>query len=130
MGKQPTIGQKKSKEQIAKAAASVRGKKKKWGGGKVKEKLNNKVLITADVLKNMERDIPRMKNISIFAICEKFNVIGGVARQVLRHLAAQRKIAKLDSANQSCPLYTGLEFKEKVEGEEDKKEKKPAKPAK
>ena len=47
MGKQPTMGQKKSKDAIARAAAASRkGQKKKWNKGKVKDKLNLNVLLT------------------------------------------------------------------------------------
>ena len=47
MGKQPTMGQKKSKDAIARAAAASRkGQKKKWSKGKVKEKANFEVFVT------------------------------------------------------------------------------------
>ena len=47
MGKQPTMGQKKSKDAIARAAASSRkGGKKKWSKGRVKDKLNLEVFVT------------------------------------------------------------------------------------
>ena len=47
MGKQPTMGQKKSKEAIARAAAASRkGQKKKWSKGKVKDKMNLEVFVT------------------------------------------------------------------------------------
>ena len=49
MGKQPTTGQKRSKDAIARAAAASRkGQKKKWSKGKVKEKSNFDVLITKE----------------------------------------------------------------------------------
>lgn len=122
MGKQPTIGQKKSKEAIARAAASSRkGQKKKWSKGKVKDKLNNAVLIEEKALKEMEREVPKMKLISTFIVSERFKVTLGVAKQVLRLLAEQKKINALDFNHHQCMLYTGLDFKEKVEGEDDKK---------
>ena len=125
MGKQPTIGQKKSKDAIARAAASSRkGSKKKWSKGKVKEKLNNFVLIEPKLLKDMERDIPRMRVITTFVIVEKFKVVAGVAKQVLRQLALQGKIKPLDFNHHQCTNYTGLEYKEKAEGDDDKKDKK------
>ena len=55
MGKQPTTGQKKSKESIAKAAANSRkGSKKKWTTGKVKDKLNHAVLLEPKQFKEIE----------------------------------------------------------------------------
>jgi len=47
MGKQPSMGQKKSKEAIAKAAVSSRkGGKKKWSKGKEKDKKDFGVFLT------------------------------------------------------------------------------------
>ena len=123
------MGQKKSKDAIARAAASSRkGQKKKWSKGKVKDKLNNAVLIEAKVLKDMEKDIPKMKFISPSMISEKYKVVFGVAKQVLRLFLEQKKVTALDFNHHQCMLYAGAEFKEKVEGEDDKK--KPAKNAK
>jgi small subunit ribosomal protein S25e len=47
MGKQPSMGQKKSKEAIARAAlASRKTSKKKWSKGKEKEKKDLAVFVT------------------------------------------------------------------------------------
>ena len=122
MGKQPTIGQKKSKEAIARAAASSRkGLKKKWSKGKVKEKLNNFVLIDPKLLGDMERQIPNMKIITISSIVEKFKVVGGIAKQVLRYLISQGKVNVLPFSHHQFQLYTGANAKE-VGAEEEKKE--------
>lgn len=47
MGKQPSMGQKKSKEAIARAAmASRKSAKKKWSKGKEKDKKDLAVFVT------------------------------------------------------------------------------------
>ena len=56
MGKQPKMGQKKSKDAIARAAAASRkGLKKKWSKGRVKDKLVHEVFITQAMMTDMEK---------------------------------------------------------------------------
>ena len=56
MGKQPTLGQKKSKDAISKAASSSRRvTKKKWSKGRVKDKLQNEVFVDQKTMKDMEK---------------------------------------------------------------------------
>jgi len=127
MGKQPTTGQKKSKDAIARAAAASRkGLKKKWSKGKVTEKSNLDVLVDVKKFKEMEKDIPRMKLITLSTVSDRFKVTLSVARKAIRYFAEQNKILALDFQHQQCPLYTGSEKKEKTEEEEvaDKKGKK------
>merc|ERR1711990_1238299 len=81
MGKQPVMGQKKTKEAIAKAAnASKKGGKKKWSKGKVKDKLNNAVFMTEATDKAMRKDVTNMSLVTISTICEKYKIIGSLAR--------------------------------------------------
>ena len=119
MGKQPTMGQKKSKEAIARAAAASRkGQKKKWSKGKVTEKSNLDVYVDPKKFKDMEKDIPKMKLITLSTVSDRFKVTLSVARKVIRYFAEQNKILALDFQHQQCPLYTGSEKKEKVDEEE------------
>ena len=107
MGKQPTTGQKKTKEAIAKAAANSRkGSKKKWTTGKVKDKLNNAVLLDPKQFKEIEKSLPSMKIITLSTVAEKFKVVHSIARQMIRYFAAQKKIELVDY-HQQCPLYAG-----------------------
>ena len=127
MGKQPTMGQKKSKEAIARAAAASRkGLKKKWSKGKVTEKSNLDVYVDPKKFKDMEKDIPRMKLITLATVSDRFKITLSLARKIIRYFAEQNKITALDFQHQQCPLYTGNEKKEKGEEEEavDKKGKK------
>ncbi len=107
MGKQPTTGQKKTKEAIAKAAANSRkGSKKKWTTGKVKDKLNHAVLLEPKQFKEIEKALPSMKLITLSAVAEKFKVTHSIARQLTRYFAAQKKIDLVDY-HQQCPIYAG-----------------------
>lgn len=101
MGKQPSMGQKKSKEAIARAAAAARkGSKKKWSKGKVKEKRNYEVFVTPTLLKEMEKEMPKMRLITISLVVDRFKVVAPIARQVMRHFAEQGKILPLDAQHQ------------------------------
>ena len=127
MGKQPTMGQKKSKEAIARAAAASRkGQKKKWSKGKVKEKRNYEVLVTKAMLKDMEKEIPRMRLVTIHTVSDRFKIVGSTAKRVIRHFAEQGKIEALTFQHTECPLYTGANKKPlgHVEEQDDKKKKK------
>ena len=130
MGKQPTTGQKKSKESIARAALAVRkGAKKKWTKGKVKDKLNNAVLLDPKQFKEVEKELPRMKLITLSTVVDRFKVVASVARQLIRYFHEQGKIKALDFQHQQCPLFTSFPQKDKPEGAvaEEKETKKGAK---
>ena len=119
MGKQPTMGQKKTKEAIAKAAAASRKtSKKKWSKGKVKEKLNNAVLLDPKQFKDVEKELPKMKLITISTVADRFKVAGSVARNLIRYFYEKKQVGPLDFQHQQLPLFRGLVVKEKTEGEE------------
>merc|ERR1712138_80970 len=93
MGKQPTMGQKKTKEAIPKAAAaSKKGGKKKWSKGKVKDKLNNKVFIDPELDAKLKKEVPNMSLITINTMSAKFEIIGSLARPLIKQFAAEGKI--------------------------------------
>ncbi len=108
MGKQPVQGQKKSKDAIARAAAASRkGQKKKWSKGRVKDKLNLDVFVSAATLKEMEKELPKMRLVTISQLVNRFKIVGSLARQVIRHFAVKGDILPLDAQCQQCPLFTG-----------------------
>ena len=123
MGKQPTIGQKKSKESIAKAASmSRKGLKKKWSKGRVTEKLNLSVIILPSLWKNIEKDIGFMKIITISTVSEKFKIVASMARKVIRHFGETGLIQPLQFQHQQCLVFKGT--KEKKKNDDDGKKKK------
>ena len=122
MGKQPTIGQKKSKESIARAAAmSRKGLKKKWSKGKVTEKLNLNVVITPSLWKQIEKDIGFMKVITISTVSDRFKIVASLARKVIRHFGSTGLIQPLQFQHQQCLLYKGTKEKKETEKEDKKK---------
>lgn len=87
MGKQPTTGQKKSKDSIAKAASQKKGGHKKWTKGKAKEKSENAVFLDQATYERLMTGIPKLgKHISVSSVIEKYKVIGGIARTLLQRL--------------------------------------------
>ena len=87
MGKQPTQGQKKTKDQIAKAASSAKGGHKKWTKGKAKEKADNACFLDQATYDKLMTAIPKLgKHISVSTVIEKFKVLGSIGRVLLRRL--------------------------------------------
>ncbi len=87
MGKQPTTGQKKTKDSIAKAATQKKGGHKKWTKGKAKEKSENAVFLDQATYERLMTGIPKIgKHISVSSVIEKYKVIGGIARTLLQRL--------------------------------------------
>ena len=87
MGKQPTQGQKKSKDSIAKAASSKKGGHKKWTKGKAKEKVDNACFLDQATYDKLIGLIPKLgKHISISGVVEKYKVQSSIARILLRRL--------------------------------------------
>jgi small subunit ribosomal protein S25e len=97
MGKQPIMGQKKSKDAIAKAAmASRKTSKKKWSKGKEKEKKEFGVFVTSEQFKDLLKELPKMRLITPAIISERFKIVLSVAKQAIRYLAGENKIKALD----------------------------------
>jgi small subunit ribosomal protein S25e len=96
----------KSKEAKARAAmAGGKGKKKKWSKGKVREKLNNAVLFDAKTQERFDKEVPKMKLITVSTVSERVKVGGSLARAALAQMAATGAI-KLVSKHQSQVIYT------------------------
>jgi small subunit ribosomal protein S25e len=83
----------KSKEiQAQKAAAkqasggSSKQKKKKWSKGRIKEKLNNKIMFDKKSYANLLKDVPKMKLITVARVSEQFGITASLAKVGLRHL--------------------------------------------
>merc|ERR1711924_356171 len=102
----PPKKEQKSKEAKAKAAMSGgKGKKKKWSKGKVKEKLNNAVLLDKGVYKKLVNDIPKSRVITTAVVSERLKINGSIARAALQHLTEKGLIRQV-SAHGSMRIYT------------------------
>jgi small subunit ribosomal protein S25e len=88
MGKQPTTGQKKTKDSISKAAtSSKKGGHKKWTKGKAKEKVDNACFLDVATYEKLMGAIPKLgKHISLSSVVDKFKVQSSIARVLLRKL--------------------------------------------
>lgn len=87
MGKQPTLGQKKTKDSITKAASQAKGGHKKWTKGKAKEKSDNACFLDQASYDRIMTGIPKIgKHISVSGVIEKFKVLGSIARVLLKRL--------------------------------------------
>ena len=113
----PKIQKSKEAKMKAAQAGGSRTKKKKWGKGKMREKANHLVLMTADVLKDIEKEVPKQKCITIASMVERYGCGGSLARKVLRHLANQGKI-KLVENHSKGRLYTRVTNPIGEEGDE------------
>lgn len=91
------MGQKKSKDAIAKAAlASRKTSKKKWSKGKEKEKKDFNVFLNNDQFKDLLKEAPKMRLITPAIISDRFKILLSVSKKVIRYLAAEKKIRALD----------------------------------
>jgi small subunit ribosomal protein S25e len=98
MGKQPSMGQKKSKEAIARAAlASRKSSKKKWSKGKEKDKKDLAVFVTSKQLADMEKEVQKMRLVTPSVVSDRFKVNCSIAKRVIRYFAGKNLIRALDS---------------------------------
>eukprot|EP01026_Neomeris_dumetosa_P022671 TRINITY_DN1953_c1_g1_i1.p3 TRINITY_DN1953_c1_g1~~TRINITY_DN1953_c1_g1_i1.p3 ORF type:complete len:109 (-),score=16.87 TRINITY_DN1953_c1_g1_i1:210-536(-) len=98
--------QQKSKAAKALAAAnSGKGKKKKWSKNKMKEKVDNQVLLTQTNYDKMLAEVPKYKTITPSILADRLKVNGSLARAAIKELEGQgllRVIAK----HQNQWIYT------------------------
>lgn len=108
----------KSKEiQAAKAAskaAASKGKKKKWSKGRVKEKLNNKVLMDKKAMTSLQKEVPKMKVITISRVSEALGVSGSVAKNCIRYLSKEGLATPVVVSSRML-VFTALESAQKEE---------------
>merc|ERR1711976_690161 len=95
-----------SKEAKALAAAnSSKGKKKKWSKGKMKEKVQNQVLMDAQTMEKLEKEVPKYKLITISILCDRLRLNGSLARRAIKHLVEQDMIKPVVTHGQQV-IYT------------------------
>ena len=109
MGKQPAAGQ-KSKEAKAKAASQSsksKSAKTKKVDSRVREKANLAVFLDKATFEKAKADVPKMKLITVSTVVDRLKVNGSIARKVIRYLADQKLIKKVD-LHASQYIYTTL----------------------
>ena len=124
MGKQPIQGQKKTKEQIAKAAASSsKGGRKKWTKGRMKDKVVNSVFFDKPLFDKLLQEAGRMKLITVYTLMDKLKITGSLARKAIRFLREKELIKATSDHHHSQYIYTTTAAPKKVDEKADEKEK-------
>lgn len=118
MGKQPTTGQKKSKDSIAKAASSSKGGHKKWTKGKAKEKSDNACFLDQATYDKLIALIPKLgKHISVSGVIEKHKVQGSIARILLRKCEENGSLKRSEAHSRQTLYYPAVVAVEKPAAE-------------
>ncbi len=98
--------QQKTKEQkLAAALAGARSRKKKWNKGKLREKLNAKVLFDEDGWNRLQAEVPKMKLITPSALVERLKINSSLARAACKLMAEEGKITPVEVHNKQR-IYT------------------------
>ena len=85
--------------------AGSKQKKKKWGKGKSKEKLNAKVLFDDDSWNRFIVEVPKMKLITPSALVERLKINGSLARAACVYLESEGKIQTVEKHSKQY-IYT------------------------
>mmetsp|Transcript_96596 Transcript_96596/g.273082 ORF Transcript_96596/g.273082 Transcript_96596/m.273082 type:complete len:108 (-) Transcript_96596:77-400(-) len=101
----PKVQQKTKEQKLAAALAGAKSKKKKWSKGKMREKLNSKVLFDEDGWLRLQAEVPKMKLITPSALVERLKINASLARAACKHLVEEGKIALVE-AHHGQQIYT------------------------
>jgi len=105
---------KQAKLLAAQSASKSKGKKK-WSKGKLREKKNNRVVFTAQLLEKFLKEVPKkMKVITTYNLIEQYKINGSLARRGIRELLKRAFIAPVD-INAANSIYTPTELRKKVD---------------
>ena len=97
--------------------------KKKWAKGKVREKINNLVVLDQKLHDKIMKEVPKMKVVTIFALTERLKINGSLARAVIAELVKRGEIAPV-SINNRISVYTRTKEPEPKKEDDSKKAKK------
>lgn len=99
----------KGKEEVPKTSSQNTGKakKKKWSKGKVKEKINNSVILEKEAYDKLFNEIP-MKNkmITPSVVSDKLKISVSLARAAIKELEAKGVIKRIGEPNHTQMIYT------------------------
>ena len=93
----PPKTQQKSKAQKMAAAQAAKGKKKKWSKGKTREQANLATLFDKEAFGRLEKEVPKMKLITLSTVSERLKINSSLARKACRLLEQQGKIRSVFS---------------------------------
>mmetsp|Transcript_21481 Transcript_21481/g.29541 ORF Transcript_21481/g.29541 Transcript_21481/m.29541 type:complete len:109 (-) Transcript_21481:102-428(-) len=101
----PKVQQKTKEQKLAAALAGGKAKKKKWNKGKLREKMNSKVLFDEDGWLRLQAEVPKMKLITPSALVERLKINGSLARAACKLLAEEGKISAVETHHKQ-KIYT------------------------
>ena len=100
------------------------GGKKKWAKGRVREKINNLVVLDQKLHDRLFKEIPKLKVVTINTMTEKLKVNGSLARACIRELVSLGHLKPVFTNNRISVWTRTVEPAPKAEGDEPKKGKK------
>ena len=103
----PKVQQKTKEQKLAAALAGSRQKKKKWNKGKMREKMNSKVLFDEDGWLRLQAEVPKMKVVTPSALVERLKINGSLARAACKFLESEGKITAIETHNKQR-IYTRI----------------------
>ena len=98
----------KGKEEVPKSTSQNTGKakKKKWSKGKVKEKINNSVIIEKETYDRLFNEIPtKNKLITPSVVSDKLKISVSLARMAIKELEVKGVIKRVGEPNHTQMLY-------------------------
>mmetsp|Transcript_7529 Transcript_7529/g.12653 ORF Transcript_7529/g.12653 Transcript_7529/m.12653 type:complete len:110 (+) Transcript_7529:22-351(+) len=101
----PKVQQKTKEQKLAAALAGGKSKKKKWNKGKMREKLNAKILFDEDTLTRFNTEVPKMKLITPAGLIERMKITGSLARAALKQMEADGHITLVQGHHKQM-IYT------------------------
>jgi small subunit ribosomal protein S25e len=90
---------------MAAALAGSKAKKKKWSKGKMREKMNSKVLFDEDSWARFQSEVPKMKLITPSALVERLKINTSLARAAIKYMAAEGQITPVEKHSKQL-IYT------------------------
>jgi small subunit ribosomal protein S25e len=85
----PKATSKKNPKTMLPGQKGAKAKKKKWSTVKIKEKLNNAVVVDQKLYDRIIKDAPKMTMITVAIMSDKFKINGAVARRAIRELMSK-----------------------------------------
>mmetsp|Transcript_138 Transcript_138/g.165 ORF Transcript_138/g.165 Transcript_138/m.165 type:complete len:109 (+) Transcript_138:90-416(+) len=101
----PKVQQKTKEQKMQAALAGGKAKRKKWNKGKMREKINAKVLFDEDGWNRLQAEVPKMKLVTPSALVERLKINSSLARAACKFLAEEGKIQVVETHNKQR-IYT------------------------
>merc|ERR1712080_772989 len=101
----------------------IKGKKKKWSKGKLREKRNHLVVYSQSLLDKVIKEVPKkMKVITVYNLVEMYKINGSLARRTIKELLKKGTI-KMVHYTSHLGIYTRVASRVKSDKTEKSKEK-------